>query len=401
MQKITFTSLPTELHFQILSYLDVDPPSYSRFTNRPTPHMLESESERPLKNASEVNKKWRSVALPLLFRHTIWRLQPYRLIQLSDCTNPRDIRLIKFLIDHNICDRIDSMVLLVEPPLDDDDEVDIQPPPEALLANCEILWDTLFSVIDPLRFTIISRPARFGLLLAIPLDFREYWSYGSHEHILSFSRDSRFVTPPPQLPASDSVLSIRSKLFTIRPWTATLLNEGCNLGVYRTYDHHRKHPPSILSALLSGPHTAGLHTFLADRPLLAPSVQDFSYIAEFPIADHFLKLVQHLPLLRRLYVQLVPKPHILKDDYEMRNIDPRDLWMERNASYAALMTSLFTWTPSTNWRSLRVFESGDTADKQAWDMAAHFVLHAQTKKWAIEREGVFVWEEPDGKKAQK
>lgn len=363
MSKATFGSLPIELHIQILSYLDLEPPSYSRFTNRPTPHMLDAPSNQPLKSISQVNKKWRAVAIPFLFRHTIWRTQPDALIQLSGCTNPKEIDVIRFLADHDICSRVESMVLVVEPPLDDDDEVDTQPSSGSLLVNCEALWETLFSAIDPLRFSIISRPARFGLLLALPLDFDTLWSYGSHEHVLSFSRDSRLVMPSPQLPASDPVLAPRSKIFTIRPWTATLLNEGCNLGVYKTYDYHRKHPPSILSALLCGPHTAGLHTMLVDRPLLAPSVQDFSYIAEFPISDHFRKIVQHLPLLRRLYVQLVPQPPVLKSALEAGDIDVRDLWLERNASYAALMTNLFAWTASTNWRNLRVLESGDTADK--------------------------------------
>jgi len=35
-------------------------------------------------------------------------------------------------------------------------------------------------------------------------------------------------------------------------------------------------------------------------------------------------------------------------------------------------------------------------------MASHFVLTSQTKKWTIEREGVFVWKkETDSKKASK
>ncbi|CAI4215308.1 unnamed protein product [Parascedosporium putredinis] len=267
MSKATLGSLPIELHIQILSYLDLEPPSYSRFTNRPTPHMLDAPSNQPLKSVSQHGPRRRAT-------------------------------------------------------LDDDDEVDTQPSSDSLLVNCETLWETLFSAIDPLRFSIISRPARFGLLLALPLDFDTLWSYGSHEHVLSFARDSRLVMPSPQLPASDPVLAPRSRIFTIRPWTATLLNEGCNLGVYKT-------------ALEAG------------------------------------------------------------------DIDVRDLWLERNASYAALMTNLFAWTASTNWRSLRVLESGDTADKQAWDLAAHYMLRGQTKKWAIERDGVFVWVEPDAARARE
>lgn len=363
MEKATFNSLPTELHIQILSFLDVDPPSYAKFTNRPTPHIL--DSDRPLKNASEVNKKWRSVAIPFLFRHTIWKIQPKDLNSLRQCRNPSEIDILRFLADHDICDHVDSIVLFVEPPDDEDDEVDLMSTEPAYFQNCEALWETLFSTIDPLRFSIIARPARLGPLLSIPVDFSNYWCYGSYEHILSLSRTTRFITPQPHRPAGDSPISIHSKLFTIRPWTAALLNEGCNMGPYRTYEHHRKTPPSILPALVGS--TQSLHTgdggLFGQPALLPPSVQDFSYIAEFPVYNHFTKVVRNLPRLHRLYIQLVPKPHILKDEFEMRHIDTRDLWMERNACYATLMTHIFSWSPGSNWKHLHIFESGDTADR--------------------------------------
>lgn len=99
-----------------------------------------------------------------------------------------------------------------------------------------------------------------------------------------------------------------------------------------------------------------------------------------------------MPRIDRLFVQLTPRPGngILENTDEMKYIDPADLWMERNTSYSYLMRELTSTTPRTNWGLLRVFESGDAADREAWDNAVQYLDSSGIQGWKVEREGVFV-----------
>jgi hypothetical protein len=135
-----------------------------------------------------------------------------------------------------------------------------------------------------------------------------------------------------------------------------------------------------------------------DKPLIPPTVIDFNYIAIFPLSSHFEMLLQNLPRLDRLFVQLTPRPgnSILDNEDEMKHIDPADLWMERNTAYSFLMRQLtFETSPQTNWSHLRVFESGDAADREAWEMAVSFLASSGVQDWKAEKEGVFVRHVPD------
>lgn len=85
--------------------------------------------------------------------------------------------------------------------------------------------------------------------------------------------------------------------------------------------------------------------------------------------SHFAALVDHLPRLDRLYVQLVPRSNIMDDSNKMAQVEHTDLWMERNNCYAHFMRELFGSPPNGNYKYLQSFESGDAADKDAWLMA--------------------------------
>jgi len=82
---------------------------------------------------------------------------------------------------------------------------------------------------------------------------------------------------------------------------------------------------------------------------------------------HFAALTRNCPRLNRLYVQLVPRNEILQDSSKMKQVEAEDLWMERNSCYALLMRELFNTPPIGNYKYLQEFESGDAADKDAWD----------------------------------
>ena len=278
-------------------------------------------------------------------------------------------------------------------------------------------WERLFQIMDPKRFTMIASPRMLASLLSRMLFVGDAWSFKNQWHILSLSREDRRLPEnedspsesearPSMTPSTGSAPTshschvgskpIDTVLFTIRPWTSLLLNEGSSSAVYTTYEFFLKRPPSILGALL------GCEESPNDRPMIPPSIRNLSYVAVFPLSSHFSSLVAHLPPIDRLFVQIVPRPGgILDDPDRMRCIDPSDLWMERNTCYSLIMRRLFDAADGeagiegsadagiNSWLSLREFESGDAADKEAWDMAVHYVRMSRSG-WRVEREGVFV-----------
>jgi hypothetical protein len=107
-------------------------------------------------------------------------------------------------------------------------------------------------------------------------------------------------------------------------------------------------------------------------------------------------------------VQIVPRHDIFSNPHEMRNIQTADLWMERNSCYSFIMRKLLPRDPGfdsdndeedtdphhqggprSHWRQLREFESGDAADREAWEMAVQYVAMSGAN-WHVERDGVFV-----------
>lgn len=309
------------------------------------------------------------------------------------------------------------------------------------------LWKLILDVVDPLRFTIIASPCMLASLLARMLFLGDAWSFDQSHHVLSLSRgdDARRrrtlarsqgaatettttaqLQAPPSSPRPSSSSSSNSSLarpakcipcdlftlsssssFPAHPWTALLLNEGSSTRVYKTYEYFHKRPPSMLGALL------GVEEFPNDLPLLPPTITDLSYVGIFPLASHVHTLVQHLPPLRRLFVQLVPRNDILNDRKEMEHLDMDDLWAERNRAYQGILPKLFgdgntAWggggggvnndnhwnataaaTDLGNWKQLQVFETGDTLDLGAWELAFEYASE-ESAEWSMERVGRFV-----------
>jgi hypothetical protein len=143
----------------------------------------------------------------------------------------------------------------------------------------------------------------------------------------------------------------------------------------------------ILSALLGADDQPS-------GPLISPTIREMSYIALFPTVSHFSSLTRHLPRLDSLYVQLVPRNNILDVPSKMAQVEMQDLWMERNSCYALLMRELFNAPPIQNYKYLKVFESGDAADADAWHMAVEYVKRAGNG-WKVAGDGVFVRDPED------
>ncbi|KUI72787.1 hypothetical protein VM1G_08646 [Cytospora mali] len=445
----TISSLPTEMLSHIFGFLDTPSPSDLRLHDQPHAHMLKNPdiSSQNLKNLSLVNHQWRAIVLPLLFRHVVWYLDRFDLMQIEQFKSDPDADadadatpLRSFVQANNLTPYINTLTLVVVKSTrgraaNGGSHYAYSPDPlggpvtraggerdVVFNEDSNWLWDLIFAVIDPLRFTLIASPRMLASLLARMLFLGDEWSFNQSHHLLSLSRVSRKTTshantqpepqPEPQpeaeavrtsaspstsTPASTPSSSGPSRrvpcaLFTIRPWDALLLNEGSSTGVYKTYEYFHKRPPSMLGALL------GAEEFPNNDPLITPSIRDLSYVGIFPLSTHFNTLVQNLPRIDRLFVQLVPRNDILKDKREMEHLDmdtlTSDLWAERNTSYGKIMPKLFDSSSSAgNWRYLQVFESGDAADRESWEMAVEYVRQFSAE-WRVEREGVFVKRQP-------
>ncbi|KAI1336660.1 hypothetical protein F5Y15DRAFT_426856 [Xylariaceae sp. FL0016] len=417
--------IPVEVLLLIYDFLDGPAPSERRLHDQPSHDMLQAPSDAlcPLKGASLVSKSWRTLLLPILFRHVQWKPKVSSLRAFT--LNP--IPLLRFLVENRIARDVVTFTLVIT--FYDQAAVDSQQTSEIRPADLEWLWDQLFSVLDPLRFTVIARPTTLAALLSRMLFLDEAWAFDVPYHILSLARSTREPQSPaaegeragvpetePHLPGSadesagdppppaepstperhwrrrrPASLAVRPRkpppcpLFTARPWTSLLLNEGSSTKVYRVYEFFLRRPPSMLGALL------GCEEHPNDAPLLPASVVDLSYVAIFPLSSHVETLLRHLPpRLRRLFVRLTPGPGcgILGDARAMRHIDPADLWMERDTAYGFLMRELAS--PVGNWAALRVFESGDASDREAWDMVVQTLEDSGTNAWRVEREGVLV-----------
>ncbi|KAH8671628.1 hypothetical protein BX600DRAFT_434727 [Xylariales sp. PMI_506] len=422
-----FNRLPLELLAHIFGFLAQPAPSEILLHEEPTGDMLDAkiastrfvsdDSDNQaasfgtnLKSLSFVSKKWRSAVLPLLFRNVLWKPE----ISSLSAFNVQPVPLLEFIIKNGLESYVTTFTLLVGYVEQDVDSTRIAE--QIRPGHLEWLWDRLFSVVDPLRFTIIAPPTTLAAFLNRMLFLDDAWAFNIPYHILSLARCTRaaskptdaltdttsasegilfptnaaasYVASPDPLseasatspfatPASPSVsqsgghcstnaTAPPSPLFTVRPWTSLLLNEGSSIRAYQTYEFFLRSPPSMLSALL------GFGEYPNNRPLLPPSITDFNYIAVFPLASHMSTMCAHLPRVRRLFVQLAPTPsnQVLQDREAMQRIDMADLWMERNTAYTHMFTELTHPHPlqAPSWRGLRVFESGDPADETNWDI---------------------------------
>ncbi|KAK5659894.1 hypothetical protein OQA88_13357 [Cercophora sp. LCS_1] len=465
--RATMDALPPELLSQVFSFLDSTPPSDSRLHDQPKRDMFKTRETdlrnvtlvsrqwravvlpRLFRHASWTLDRW---ALPL--------------VEPGDASkSPEEFPFLRFLNYNNLGRHVDTLVIRMENSrkgmtrraeigrvLDqagsnsagDGSETEDTPiftnerpihkPGNPKIVNRWALysedigwfWELVFATVDPRRITLVASPQTLASVLGRAIYLGDAWSF-SHDliNILSLSQETRSKTapsapktavqtgdtssaasgfqdpsalPPATMEGLRNVPSGKPNvLFTIRPWTHLLLNEGPSTRVYRNYEFYLRRPPSILGALLGGQAAPN------DKTLIPPTVKSFAYVAIFPLSAHFVTLINNLPRVDRLFVQLVPRNNILRDPYEMRQVQSADLWMERNSCYGHIMQELMVnrgeplqdeEPAPSNWRHLRVFESGDSADREAWEMAVQY-LSADTTGWRVERDGVFVRGSPE------
>ncbi|TVY39686.1 hypothetical protein LSUB1_G002590 [Lachnellula subtilissima] len=441
-------SLPNELLTNIFGYLDIPKPSGFVLQDEPVFELTHSESA-DLKCMSRVSKRWRRATLPVLFkfaRFIVAESNTQRPI-ISELMAPffafvksnsleKVIASFTFLIhDKNIThtsdggDQLDSFSNFWYSFFKIIDPIDllIVAPAEALgaLTACRVYMDDAWcfsdchchylhlqrspnSVLESPRIEVVALEdhSTAGQTSEVLESVAENLSINNTSDILprpaekvlstgSFYRDEK-STPHsnhqelPQAGASSSASLVSkprlparplsSALFDVRPWTTLLLNEGSSIRAYCTEEFWLKKQPSILPDLCGSDEAA-------IKSLISPTIKTMNYIAIFPMQTHFAALVDDLPSLERVYVQLVPRNNVLDDPERMANVEHTDLWMERNNCYAHMVRELFGAPPTRNYKYLQQFESGDAADRDAWLMAVEYVKRAGN--WNIVGEGIF------------
>lgn len=259
--------IPPEILLHIFEYVGGSAPSEMRLHDLPTLDLLTSQpacSTASLKAASFVSRYWRPLVLPSLFRHVLWKPDVYSLSAFT--LNP--IPLLRFLNENHLARNVITFTIIID---FHDPATEYLNTPQIRAADLEWLWDQLFSIIDPLRFTILARPTTLAALLSRMLYLDDAWSFNMPYHILSLARTTRqvqskgdsgdsqhSVSPSqaqlsnpsdnqsmgflPSIPAGTPLSPGRSyvsrpktpppcPLFTVRPWTSILLNEGSSTKV--------------------------------------------------------------------------------------------------------------------------------------------------------------------------
>lgn len=439
----TVECLPTEILTSIFNYLDSPQPSATGILDEPTFDLTNAETAN-LKAISLISRRWRHTVLPVLFRHSRFIVRSAKDRYRSALHE--NVRPFLDFISQNILQKaVISFVLLVQ-----DEKIANNIKESYHLNEVSSFWNSLFQIIDPTELLIIAPAEALGELTCCHVYLHDRWSFdcpyqylrlqqcsivksnttqsgesttsssaskpmvddtskigisvepvhNSPENLLRRPLDttSQVAQPESHSTPSTSRLPLEerqftraesSALFDVRPWTTLLLNEGSFVKAYSTYEFWVRQPPSILSELL------GADEETPRGPCISPTIRDFSYIGIFPMASHFKSLTQHLPRIDRLYVQLVPRPlDILENPERMEMVDSEDLWMERNSCYALLMRELFNSPPLLNYRSLEIFESGDAADTDAWQMAVEYVKRAGMG-WKVAAEGILTRDPKD------
>ena len=272
------------------------------------------------------------------------------------------------------------------------------------------LWDVLFDLVDPLEITLVGTPQILASLLSCEAYLGDAWSRNLDlVQLLRLSREhddpaslvgglrqaaqarsavaaarSRSLAPrpgpskpsPARTSANDNDAAVRaaltgSALFTARPWTELLLNEGSS---YHIYERRRgqvpgeARPPSVLVGVLG---------------LVPATVQWLIYVAVFPPLAHLWKLVTRLPPVDRFSVQLTPRAQFDYLGWPLMNMggaDEHSFHQEAGNCYRLLLSLLGKGVHEEDpdddddaenpqgspWKCLRVFQFERGAYKHDW-----------------------------------
>ncbi|OOQ87884.1 F-box domain protein [Penicillium brasilianum] len=311
--------LPNELLDQIISYLDIEPPSYTQLHLEPGSYITISENT-PLKHLSQSCSCLATFVRPYLFAHArlVLHYEPSEF-----CSFVREWDLARY---------IKSITVLVS-------DKDL---PQRATGH----WlNKIFEFIDPLRITILAPPRIIGEALQTPIDEQHGWAFDIDQQIIQLEKKSCGNVDAYRPHPSENLLCTR-------PWTSLSFNEGSSLKAYNHYEYFSSHVPSVLSQW--GHEDPPMH-FRAEMEDCFRGIESLSYTAIFPFYNHVenVNIVMRLmPRLRVVTVQLAPDANNHATELEQRgSMDPNDPWMELESAYSILGFNIQTKSSVQEFRS--------------------------------------------------
>ncbi|EGX95605.1 hypothetical protein CCM_00259 [Cordyceps militaris CM01] len=442
--------LPDELLVLVFAHFDDSSRLAPRFREDPvtlleTYHAAAHRGRgrhNPLKNISLVCHRWREVVLPRLFRHVLWtfrRLQEPEPGLDEAAAVAAGFELLVFLRRRRFgaAAAVEGLTMLVPCPehlMDDPTElvgrfgllphagvVGAEEDDDEDMAESVILsetassiglpedaghatwpntwfWDMLWSVVDPLRVSIIAAPVVLATMLSLKVFIRCQPLLMTQYHIFSVSRaDRRPAAARDDTPLPDPVVSAATMAASAPPsdddgpfpcellpparsWSCLVVNEGSSVSIYKTNGYGQTPPSALLSLLAANNHRA-----------LRASLRRLEYVAVMPMATH-LRAVAALvpPRLEALYVQIMPRG-VDVGGGRFEGLDMEDLLTERDSVYELLFGAIFVPGPRPEWQALRVFETGDVDvdDGTAWAEAVE-TAQASASCWEVAEKGRLV-----------
>ena len=321
---------PQELLDQIISYIDVEPPSLRALHEEPSITLTDSDAQ-PLKALSLTSRSLRRMTIFRLFKFSrirLIRLSMHDIVELS--SGSEDINdFLDFVRLNALRSYIKGLVLYTE--VDLGTELSSTGPRQSSDAFGNLgfgefahLWRNLLTALNPVFITMLAPPSTLALLSSSVCYQQDAWAFDMPFHILHFKQSYATPKAGPLRPFQ------AADLFHLRDWSHCTLNEGSSLKAYSTYEYFLKSSPSIAPLRF-----ANVMTWFTS----------FDYIAIFPLQNHTYQiaiLFREMPKLEKLRVQLAPKPSskILEDETRMGKALPADLWVELNKGYSLILYTI-------------------------------------------------------------
>jgi hypothetical protein len=274
---ISINNLPNEILSHILSFLDVSPPSAATSVLLEEPHFgITQADDAPLKAASCVTRRWRSAAIPLLFKHAQFRSRedPSRFPQITLLEQIKPF--LEFITKHNLGKAIPTFTLIIE-------GICTNTASGEYIPDCfSTFWQALFAVIEPMVLLVVAPAVSIAVLSSCNIYSLDSWTFDCECHYMrlempvacsktTVSKSSEATEEPtePLVGVQDSddmsgsigsasaptertdyrswdrPRAKSSTLFDIRNWSKFLLNEGSSVRAYATYEWWLRQPPSV------------------------------------------------------------------------------------------------------------------------------------------------------------
>lgn len=275
------------------------------------------------------------------YRHSWQDMAPPKAAQWITMLESYSSDLLFFLGFSGLTSGVQTLAVVFDQELDNGNSPDWLREEVHCLIGSATFWDVLLRPIDSFQVTVVAPPSTLGCILNCSVSMQDAWAFpGMGLQLVTLQRPHapRYAASQPhsisnraesvhlRLGQNDAARPAMASLLYLRPWTHIMVNEGCYLQAYETYEYFHKEPPGIAYPIAQG----------FEVPM---SIHSLTYHAQFPLHDYLAAVVNLMStgMIRNLHVQLAPDPH---DDIfnNTSKVDMNDCWSEVELVYRLLFT---------------------------------------------------------------